>query len=193
MCTKTCYSLYMKSSSLKELREDLNLSQDQLASLAEVSRHAIIRLEQLCYPNPLPRVIETLSDLTGLSINSLEKDYLSDVLANRLNTGALLRPHHNFLVSLTQELIINSGLSENLTNSHPFSLWRITVSDLLKVSASQIHFSMMTSIHPATLHKYENFKTGFPEPIKVALTEMDLPTLQLAIFEEYATFNEIKK
>lgn len=183
----------IRISSIKELREDLNLNQSELASLSEVSRHAIIRLEQLCYPNPLPSVVQALSDLTGISVDTIVGQYLRDVTTNRVMTGSLLNYHHNFLLSLTQQLIVNSGLSGSLTSQHPFSIWRITVSDLLRVSTSQIHFSMMTSIHPATLFKYEAFKTGFPEPIKVALTEMDLPPSQIEIFETSDLFNWVRK
>ena len=180
-------------SRIRELREQLNLSQDQLANLAEVSRHAVIRNEQLCYPNPLPRVVTALSELTGLAPLSIETDYYQDVLTNRRTTGALLKEHHNYLLALTHQLVVNSGLSGTLSSQHPFAFWRLSVSSLLNVSSSQIHFSIMTSIHPATLFKYESFKTGFPAPMHVALTQLGLPDEQLALFAETSIFNWIRR
>lgn len=173
-------------SRIRELREELHISQDQLASLAEVSRHAVIRSEQLCYSSPLPSIVQALSDLTGLSENEIVQFYLNDVKHNRIKAGLLLFPFHNYLLALTHQLIVSAG---TMVSQHPFAIWRMTCCDLLGVSTSQVHFSIMTSIHPATLSKYEAFKTGFPGPIGLALTEMNLPSEQITLFETQDLFN----
>ena len=178
---------------IRALRDDLQLSQDKLASLAEVSRHSIIRMEQLCYPNPLPNVVMALSDLTGVSEKDIETQYYEAVLTNRVRTGLLLVPHHDLLLKLTHQLIVSCSISGGIPDVHLFTIWRSAIADLLRVSSSQIHFSMMTSIHPATLFKYEAFKTGFPDPIKVALEQMNLPLEQITLFETSEVFNWIKR
>ena len=173
----------------KELRAELVLTQEQLAALSETSRHAVMRMEQLCYPTPLPNIVTTLSELTGLSEEQIQVQYTKDVILNRLTTARALRPHHNFLVSMGTKLA-QLPLSE--INIHPFTIWRHAVTSLLGVSNSQIHFSIMTSIHPATLSKYEVFKTGFPMAIEVALTQCELPSDLINLFNTSPAFNLVR-
>lgn len=170
-------------SSIRELRLSLGISQQELAIQAGVSRHSVIRTEQLCYPSPLPSLVSTLSDIVGTSESVITSNYLSDVHANRLYTADNYLSNHTRLIYLANTM--------PLSTMHPFQLWRETVCEELSLPESRIHFSQLCSIHPATLYKYETFKTGFPTPISVAFKEMGLPSELLKIFEE-AMFNYIK-
>ena len=184
-----CYTTYMNN--LRELRFMLNLNQIQLANLSEVSRHAVMRMEQLCYPNPLPNVITALSDLSGLNPDVLIKQYECDVHINRVNTGKRLEVYHKQLIHFAQ-LAKQPDALKPLSKDHPFALWRKLTCDLLGERTSQVHFSIMTSIHPATISKYEAFKTGFPVPMAVALSECNLPASLLEVFDTDPAFNLIR-
>ena len=180
---------------LKSIRSELNLTQDQLAGLSDTTRHSVIRMEQLCYPQPLPSIVTAISELTGLTPEAIETQYFADVERNRIATGLLLEPHYETLTAvaslLAAPVVTSTTSSIAVSGIHPFETWRIHACDLLGVSSSQIHFSIMTSIHPATLFKYEAFKTGFPLPIKVALTHIGLPPTLIEIFSSSAAFNTI--
>ena len=175
----------LNSSHIRQLRLQINLTQQELAIQCGVSRHAIIRQEQLCYPTPLPSVVSTLSDITGLSELFIRTCYLNDVTTNRLNTAELLRP-----ISLS--LLSSAKRTNSTISKHPFMAWREHIFTIAGLPDSRIHFSIMTSIHPATLTKYEAFKTGFPGAIEIAFNEMQLPGELINYLRITPAFNAIR-
>lgn len=181
-------SKHMIEAHVRTLREELELSQDQLATLAGISRHAVMRMEQLCYPNALPSVVLALSELTGVDEDSIISDYRNDVHRNRFKTGRMLLNYHPQLIEMAQSLVDKRYYKSDPV-FHPFTLWREDCANYLGVSQSLIHFSMMTSIHPATLSKWEDFKTGYPVPAEVAFKEMQLPDALTELFKA-GVFNQ---
>lgn len=172
-----------RHSTLKELREELHLTQQELADQAGVSRHAILRLEQLCYPTPLPNVINTLSDILGTSEATLTQRYLDDVNLNRALSGEQYFYDHPYMIAVAEALTKQPNHNSKL-NVHPFEQWRTAITDYSGLASSRIHFSQLTSIHPATLARYESFKTGFPPPIEVAFKAMGFPNALLELFKD---------
>ena len=175
-----------RDSTIKQLRLSIGITQNELAIQAGVSRHSVIRQEQLCYPTPLPSIISLLSDVLGTSEDLIIHSYLRDVSLNRHNTGLTALSDHDRLIYLANKVSRTPSIS-----IHPFQIWRESVFDRQDISTSRIHFSQLCSIHPATLSKYEAFKTGFPTPIEVAFKEMNLPSTLLDIFNSPA-FNTIR-
>jgi transcriptional regulator with XRE-family HTH domain len=173
-----------RHSTLKELREELNLTQSELADQAGVSRHAILRLEQLCYPTPLPNVIHTLSDILGTSVTVLNARYVDDVRVNRALSGEQYFYDHPYMIALAEQLIKQYANVTVNPAVHPFEQWRTAITDYNGLPSSRIHFSQLTSIHPATLARYESFKTGFPPPIEVAFKAMGFPNTLLELFKD---------
>ena len=181
-------SLMPSNSSIRDLRLSANLTQSALAWEAQVTRHSIIRLEQLCYPTPLPSVVNALSDTTGLSTVRISSDYLSDVVANRLLAGQEIFSDASLIMRLLSAIeVIN--LSDLTSADHPFKEWRCLLFHSLGLPTSRIYFCQRTSIHPAIVGKYEDFKTGFPTAIRLALTECGLSPEAMARFDA-ACFNK---
>lgn len=156
-----------KPQTLKDIRLNHHISINDLAYEAEVSRHAIIRMEQLCYPSPLPSIITALSDITGLSEFDLEDAYLTDVRLNRLYAAANIFAHRGLVYDSWE------AVNPNSLSKHPFQQFREVLFRALKLPISRIYFSGAISAHPATLDKYEQFKSGLPEPLRVALQQSD--------------------
>ena len=152
------------TNTLKELLFQYGITQARLADEAGVTRHAVLRLTQLCYPTPLPSVISSLALLTGLSEEALNTCYEEDIKANRVNTGEL------YFDTRSVRIAYQHGLS-NRGPRHPFATFR---SHLIPSNPSRIHWCSLVSVHPATMDRYESFKTGLPKPLEVALVECNL-------------------
>lgn len=172
-----------KPQTLRDIREKHGLSIASLAFEAGVSRHAVMRMEQLCYPSPLPAVIVALSDIDGISEYDLNRIYLSDVKLNR-SFGAYRIFGANPLVCHTA-LDLDSGIR------HPFMVWREAVMRQAKEPISRIYFCSTVSVHPATLTNYESFKTGLPKPLEVALLESGVPIDVVAYMRRSPRFNQV--
>lgn len=158
---------------LKRLRLDANISQKDLAFEAGCSRHAVMRMEQLCFPNPLPNVLSALSDLIGVPEDSLEITYHDDVTLNREFSGQLYR------LAACSEADVTRAVRDSLlplSNSHSaFGNWRKTLARGVGDATSQVHFSSRFSIHPAIISKFE--ANGGPVPMSIieALVISGLP------------------
>jgi hypothetical protein len=153
-----------KPQTLKDIRLNHSIALNDLAFEAQVSRHAVLRMEQLCYSTPLPSVIAALSDITGLSELDLEQAYDMDVRLNRIRTDSLVFSHRG----IVREALDNV---DPYANTHQFQQWRENVYTALELPVSRIHFSSDISVHPATLDKFESFKSRFPRPLEIALTQ----------------------
>lgn len=149
---------------------------------AAVSRHSIMRQEQYCYPTPLPNIVATLADvnLLGLSERSLLNAYHDEVTANRIIHGRVIASNRGWI---PLDYVSHRG------KHHAFTSWRRILCVANDLPTSAIQFSQMFSIHPATLTKYESFKTRFPHPIEVALNEAGCPADLLDSFRTHHDFN----
>lgn len=169
---------------LRSMRTERGLSQVDLAMEAGVSRHSILRMEQLCYPTPLPNVIQALSDITGVSETELVKRYQENVHSNR----ELAKVTYFYDVHVLWKAL---NFAKSSTSKHPFMVWRETVMASIGEATSRIHFCSVVTVHPAILDKYESFKTGFPEQLEIALKESGIPASMLGYFKSEAVFNRV--
>lgn len=172
---------------LKDLRRRLGISQSELAAEAGVSRHSVLRMEQLVYPHPLPNIIAALSDIEGTSESELEAAYLKDVANNR-SLSATIYFSNPLLMRRCYQFALDDAAT---SGKHPFQIWRELLFEVLDENDSRIHFCIVTSIHPATLDKYESFKTGFTDSIALALSECGIPDDLLSSFKSHAAFNAV--
>jgi transcriptional regulator with XRE-family HTH domain len=167
---------------LKRLRLEANISQKDLAFEAGCSRHAVMRMEQLCFPNPLPNVISALSDLLGVSEAMLIHEYESDVYSNRRHSGTL------YGLNKVTDAYVTRAVRDSLlplSNSHSaFGNWRKALARGVGDATSQVHFSSRFSIHPAIISKFEANGGPFPLAIATALTFGGLPTNVCDIMHE---------
>ena len=185
-----------------EVRLTHSFTQRDLAFEAQVSRHAVMRMEQLCYPNPLPEVINAMSRITGLSEAYLTELYHSAVSENRSATALKYFYDPVAIENITQ--LVKTYSPTNPSNEHPFVLWR---HDVIKyhvehavshrvLSAgqlSQIKFSSLISVHPAILNKYESFGSPFPKAIGDAFKEMLIPDSVINTLSNHPVFNRTVK
>lgn len=189
------------TNTVKEARLSADLTQNELAIQAAVSRHSILRMEQLCYPAPLPNVIGTLSDITGVSERKLTDGYLEDVRLNREDTGEVwfadgASVAYAYAVAIVEDYTPLNPDHRRRKHEHPFTQWRVAMAELTNEHDSGIHFSMLFSIHPATVNRYESFKTGFPPGIAVAFEAaglLDSPKGKklMALFKHHKLFNTV--
>ena len=174
-------------SHIKDLRRSIpDLTQLELSKLSMVSRHSVLRLEQLVYPTPLPNVVATLSEITGISEWQIEIDYARDVIENRGLSGTSYFSDHAFLISQAKVLADRYGEGSTV---HNFKKWREYVMIVAREPISAIHFCQLTSIHPATLSRYEAFRTGFPSAIGTALLGCGIPQSLIDYFCSSTAYN----
>ena len=174
-----------KPSSLKDIRLAFHMSQGDLAMEAGLSRHAVLRNEQLCYPTPLPGIITALSNISGIGEWVLEERYADDVTLNRIQAGANIFRDYQLQVNCLARSSTYRG------QLHPFQVWRECVFRHLELPDSRIYFCSAITVHPATMTAYENFKTGFPQPLEVALTQCGIDLSILGQFKTLGKYNSI--
>lgn len=167
-----------KPQTLKNIRINHNISVNDLAYESGVSRHAVLRMEQLCYGTPLPNIIEGLSAITGIAEGILTEAYLTDVRLNRLFSANTYFAHRGMLNEAIESINM-----EHLGASGSFQGWRELVFGWQHYPQSRIYFCSAVSVHPATLLKYESFKSGFPAPLEVALTQCNVSDNVLEYFK----------
>ncbi len=167
---------------LRQIRLDNHLTQKALADIAtDITRHAVLRMEQHVYPTPLPSVIRALHEISGLSENVLSEQYMREVHENRVESGKDWA-----LDTLTREIFFYDP-----GNRHPFREFRERIAYRAEMPASAIQFCIAFSIHPYTLSEYEEFKTHYPHTISNALTEAGLPSSINSVLENEERFNRL--
>lgn len=118
---------------VKQCRELLGYSQEELSYQSGINRQVIVRSEQGLYVTIPPRLAAYLSARTGLNINSLHDDYIAWVDENRRNAFGKL----------------SSRLPEFSTETHPFIAWREDF------TLSRIEFAKLFCVHLSTLGRFE--------------------------------------
>lgn len=75
----------------KRLRERQGISQYELGRRTGLTKHAVLRLEQGMYPNPLPTILDYFtSQFPNLSHVTLEREYTDFQIAMRQHNSRLL-------------------------------------------------------------------------------------------------------
>lgn len=81
----------------KQIRQDAKLSQYRLAARAGVSKHAVLRLEQGMFADPLPKLLNFFVDEFNVSRGSLLHNYRNFQTHTRQSSGLLLGPIEEYL------------------------------------------------------------------------------------------------
>ena len=127
---------------ITELRASAGLSQQELAALADITRRYIISLEK-GIPNSVPvRVLEVLSEGTGVTPDSIRKEYSK--------SKEMKIEHYIDLVNDALQLSDrNDIIKMDMTD------FRYHLEDLTSLSMTQIKFCEYFGINPAALSIYE--------------------------------------
>lgn len=137
---------------LREARERLNLTIDQVAFRASVSKQFIIKAEQAVYTDPSETLISYYSALIDLDVVEINSRYYTFQRETRkANYGRLIEPW------------------KFLSATHPFISWRE-----LSGVGSAAGICKLFCVHPAVLNKFEKrsfLLSGVPEQLTVALLE----------------------
>lgn len=184
---------------IQQARKEAGLSQAELANQAGVSRHSVLRLEQLCYPKPLPNIVDTLSDITGLSVDAINSGYIYDVRLNREYNGTVW---FNDTASSVALVVAKAALNHVLegasggSHSHVFEVWRRAMCERIGQRSSQIQFCQMFSVHPSVLNRYETFKTSFPHALEEAFIDAGIKNTSqgralLTLFKVSPSYNAV--
>jgi DNA-binding XRE family transcriptional regulator len=150
---------------LKQLRERLNLTLDQVAYRASISKQFIIKAEQAVYTDPSETLLAFYSALIDLdAVEVTQQYYRFQRETRKANYGRLIEPW-TFKVE-----------------NHPFISWR-----QLSGVSSAAGICKLYCVHPAVLNKFENrsyLLAGTPEQLVVALMESGYSPETLAALEE---------
>lgn len=146
---------------LRDIREEHGLTMRELADLAGMSEQAIYRYEQGVYMYPSLMYISALSELTDIPSQDLIAKYHARRKSNRESFKNRV------------ERIPERKLSEMLGHSrqpelHPFKRFRGRLLLALNERPSDMNFSVLTSFHPAQLHRYENTRGVVNLPASLA-------------------------
>jgi transcriptional regulator with XRE-family HTH domain len=141
---------------LKRARQNLGMSQAQLASKAQVSPQAILKYEQGLYQEPSKAILLALWNVAEdkdvvLSLAALTKDYHEWRIIHQAAQRWLFCP--------LRGLSIRAG-------QHPFTSLRLAVGE----GYSQQGFAVLLAVHPATLQAYDGGRQRhMPSVIRDAL------------------------
>jgi transcriptional regulator with XRE-family HTH domain len=150
---------------LKQLREDLGLTQARLAELAGMTPGAVLKYEQGLYENPSCNLIETLCTLSDYDRHELTYRY------------GLWRDDKRAAVGLRSLANIYLGP----LNIHPMTAYRRAVGYETAQS-----FCIALCIHPSVLAKYEAGKTKtMPKMLETALRAGGLGSPDIRIIQQY--------
>lgn len=147
---------------LRDIREEHGLSMQKLADLAGMSEQAIYRYEQGVYMYPSIMYISALSKLTDTPSQDLIATYNARRKSNRASFKSRI------------DRIPERKLTEMLEQSrqpelHPFKRFRGHLLLALNERPSDMNFSVLTSFHPAQLHRYENTRGVVNLPASLAI------------------------
>lgn len=120
----------------KQLREKQGLSQYDLACRVKISKHAILRLEQGAYQNPLPSVMEYFtSQFPNLTINGLATQYEEFQIAQRQSNAGLFGP--DLIISLSSCPVGKHPLTYLITS---FGLNTTSTAKALAIAQNVIYY-----------------------------------------------------
>lgn len=153
-------------STIRDYRLAANLTEEELATLSNVTRSYISKLQNYVYPNPSIEVLAVLADRGFCSVGEIMDSYRHEY--QRLQSERFT-PVPN---SLFWDDVKQAVGKINIT-IHPHAVLRILVADYFDLEKSQIKWAEYTGVHPAILSKYELGKTKvMPQSIRRALIDV---------------------
>jgi transcriptional regulator with XRE-family HTH domain len=160
---------------LKKVRQDLGLSQTQLATKAGVTSQAVLKYEQGLYQEPSHNILNALIAV------GRDKDMRVDLL--RLVTEYhkwryVHQAAQRWLFTPLRALPIRAG-------QHPFTSLRLAVGE----GYTQQGFAVLLAVHPATMQAYDSGRTRtMPNVIREAL---DNAGCRKSIIDEVNSYGEL--
>ena len=150
---------------IKELRNRLDLTQQDLANLAGISQQGVLRYEQSLYEEPSDKLVDTLCTelaLRGLSpTNDPELgEYLGSWSTPTDLRNSIIRRYQENRLQIQQDAAYLFRYSHPVTrfaNEHPFETWRAKVLD----SRSRMRFCILLAVHPSVVAEYEKGKRRY--------------------------------
>lgn len=159
---------------IKRLRNEANLTEQQLADEVGVTKDYIVKLENTLYANASPFVVNFLAKELGLNAIDIHADYDSDYESKAQTWLEISRdfPELNW-VRLHDTMC---RMDWTITHDHPHLWFRRFVANYYDLPDSQIKWAQYMGIHPASLSKYELTKTAnMPSAIRRSLSMLGLP------------------
>lgn len=169
----------MDTNPLKSERLSRNLTQKQLAKLAQISQNAIVKYEHGLYQHASSSIIHALYawDLshrltTTHNYETFDKNLKVKYMVWRVKAVQEARPH------LQKGRYY--GVHPRPVGLHPMADWR---TNYLFID-SQMEFCKLLVLHPSILAQYESGHTrSMPSEIKFALAHCDLPDITIEALE----------
>lgn len=158
---------------IKELRNQLGLTQQDLANLAGISQQGVLRYEQSLYEEPSDKLVNTLVNTVSAHELSLEGTELSQYSGPAPTPGdlrnAIIEAYTANRLEVQREAEYLFRHPHNVTrigNQHPFETWRTKVLD----SGSRMKFCILLAVHPSVVAEYEKGRRRYiPRSLREAL------------------------
>lgn len=162
------YTVLMRDTNyvIKEMRKLANLTQEELAELAGVSRRYIISLEA-AIPARAPRsVLMVLSERTGQPLEDLSKVYRDQYLDKS---------------EVTISKLISLGVYSAILSTYNMQDVRYLIGELLEVDyeMTQIKFCELFPINPSSLSAFESGRRGIPTSLMRIFEKLQLSNKQI--------------
>lgn len=155
-------------STIKELRRDLGITQEDLAVNSGVTRDYIVKLEEVIYAEPSFFVVNYLSNQSGVKASEIFTQYRTDYVSKHSNFEVLIK---NNPVPFNYQAAVDL-LDSNYSGKHPHVLFRELLFAHFGLPTSQVKYSKFTGVHPSTVSKYELTKVRLmPRGCRTALED----------------------
>lgn len=151
----------------RDIRERHGVTQPELASLAGMTTHGVLRYEQGLYAKPSIKYLHALSEISEYSVQELEHSYRWHRNNRIYETTKLFSTilevpdrREEILQTVLRIAEVNNRLALPDKPSHPFAMFRTRLCAAVGEPLSQIHFCILTCIHPSYLDNFEKGKTA---------------------------------
>lgn len=154
-------------STIRDYRMAANLTEEELARLAGVTRSYISKLQNYVYANPSLDVLAVLADKGYCTVGEILDSYRHEY--QRLQSERFPEfPYQTWVIWYSI-----AKIQYHDANWHPHETLRHAVANELNLGSSQIKWAEYTGVHPAILNKYELGKTKqMPQSIRKALIDV---------------------
>jgi predicted transcriptional regulator len=177
---------------VRDIRSVANMTQKELADLADVSPLFILRAEQYLHVALSERLAHVLSeiDTQGRSAATILETYITGRgMQLRINGSMLTQnPYYKQRVKAALDYatdhFLNSDQAVTDSGKHPFTLFRTYLFTAFDLPTSQIKFANFTGIHPTVIANLEAYKGSMEHSIKRALSVvLDLSNEEIATLQ----------
>lgn len=143
------------------IRQELGLTQKELAKFAKVSVQSVLRSEQGLHPNLSGRIASALSELSNIPSSTIRREYRACRARNITQFSLDLTSDPNYWPTVEDALI---GASIHSTvNYSPVKYFRIYLFDHYGLPTSGIKFCALTGLHSAVLNSVESGRVTWRE------------------------------